>query len=107
VGEAYYYGVMNGEALLGPFPDAVKPVLCKDVKGLYYYNAYLDEKSGIVTAEDPRWPALPPSCQLVQREQDMPLFICNETGEETTRHPCLTREELEKRGVKLEVFNII
>ncbi|KAN0103448.1 Heterokaryon incompatibility protein (HET) domain containing protein [Hyaloscypha variabilis] len=106
VGQAYYYGVMNGEALLGPFPDAVKPVSCKDVTGLYY-NAYLDEKSGIVTAEDPRWPALPPSWQLVQREQNVPLFICNETGEKTTRHPCLTREELEKRGVKLEVFNII
>lgn len=105
VGEPYYHGAMNGEALLGPLPDSFTAIWCRG-KGIDY-SAYFDENSGFLTTEDPRWPALPPSWRMIKREGGVPLFVDDETGEETKSHPSLTREGLEARGVKLEVFSII
>jgi hypothetical protein len=107
VGQAYYDGFMDGEALLGPLPDSFK------VAYRFYRNgrewAYLNQETGVFQAEDPRLGPLPFGWRLEthQNGDSGQWFINNETGEKSKTDPRLTSEALRKRGVPLQVFDLV
>jgi len=108
VGEAYCDGFMDGEALLGPLPDFFKAVVRSDSKNMWRWS-YLNQKTGVFQAEDPRLGPLPGewSIQSHKNEEFEQLFLNAETGNETWRDPRLTSEALRKRGVPLQVFDLV
>jgi hypothetical protein len=107
VGEAYYDGFMNGEALLGPLPDPFKAVW------RFYRRrcawSYLNQETGIFQVEDPRLGPLPFGWMLERHpnEEFRQRFINDETGENSERDPRLTSEALRKRGIPLQVFDLV
>jgi hypothetical protein len=107
VGEAYYDGYMDGEALLGPLPDSFKEVL--KLHRRYLEWAYLNEDTGVFQAEDPRLGPLPLGWRLewLSNNEFWPWFINDETGEESDWDPRLTSEALRKRGIPLQVFDLV
>ena len=86
VGECYVHGLMNGEAFLGPLSDHYRPflVLARNTS-LRYFWGFQDNRTGKIQVNDPR--TEPPS-----------------NGED---YRVLTREMIEKRGVKLRAFDLI
>ena len=87
VGECYVYGLMDGEALLGPLPDHYKFVLAFDQKKSRYLKAFLNHQTGKVQYNDPRLESTP--------NYDEEYFSE------------LTSEMIEERGVKLRTFDLI
>lgn len=112
VGEAYCDGFMHGEALLGPLPDSFNAVFRVNPTDGTYGWAYLDQETGVFQAEDPRLGPLPPGWAIKshKNEQFEQLFVNNQTGVtkvETWDDPRLSWEALEKRGVPLQIFDLI
>jgi hypothetical protein len=112
VGEAYCDGFMHGEALLGPLPDSFTAVFRHNPTNGDYFWAYLDQETGVFQAEDPRLGPLPPgwSIKSHKNEQFWQIFVHNQTGVarvKTSRDPRLSWEALEKRGVPLQVFDLV
>jgi len=108
VGEAYCDGFMDGEALLGPLPDFFKAVFRSNSKNEWRWS-YLNQKTGVFQAEDPRLGPLPAEWSVKSHEDDelIQLFLNDETGNETWHDPRLTSEALRKRGVPLQVFDLV
>ncbi len=112
VGEAYSDGFMHGEALLGPLPNSFSAIFRHDTTKGSYRWAYLDQETGVFQAEDPRLGPLPPGWSIMshKNEQFVQLFTNNQTGVtrvETWDDPRLSREALEKRGIPLQVFDLV
>jgi hypothetical protein len=112
IGQAYCDEFMDGEALLGTLPDSLEAIFrCggNGGGGRGYEWAYLNKVTGNFQLEDPRRGPLPPGWDIVSHagEEFWQLFKNNETGEETECDPRLTSGELRKRGVPLQVFDLI
>jgi len=103
---------MDGAAILGSLPEHLEMVKRYSEENGVDYIAYLDRKSGIFHIEDPRLSGIPlPHVwrrQTYEDENYETLFVNEETGERTTEFdPRLKAEELRKRGVKLEAFDLV
>jgi hypothetical protein len=112
VGEAYCDGIMHGEALLGPLLDSFNAILRHNPTNGSLEWAYLDQETGVFQAEDPRLGPLPDGWSIKSHkgEQYAQLFVQNQTGVtrvQTWDDPRLSREALEKRGVPLQVFDLV
>jgi hypothetical protein len=109
VGEAYYNGVMDGEALLGPLPDGIEEVSRYSPVTARWDFAYFDRNNNTVTTVDPRLGDMPPDWKIESEPEDEALqwFVNKETGESTWKDPRRTLQLLEKRGVDLRVFDLI
>lgn len=116
VGDCYMYGVMDGEALLGPFSEDYR------VDGQYGLNevvegvpGYTDKNTGVQQREDPRltriplptaWEAIewnwtrndPASCSKHRNKQ---------TGEIINSDPRLFPEALRDRGVPITRITLV
>ena len=107
VGHAYYDGFMDGEALLGPLPNSFKAVW------RFYRRrwawAYLNQETGVFQGEDPRLGPLPFGWRLerLKNEEFRRRFINDETGEKSETDPRLSSEALRKRGIPLQVFDLV
>ena len=103
---------MHGEALLGPLPDSFTAVFRHNPRNGTDRWAYLDQETGVFQAEDPRLGPLPDGWSIKSHkgEQYAQLFVQNQTGVtrvQTWDDPRLSREALEKRGVPLQVFDLV
>jgi len=109
VGEAYYDGFMDGEALLGPFTDSFAPVSRLNPNDRLWVWQYLNQETGLFQVEDPRLGSLPAGWSLVNhdREDFYQRFVNDATGKKTWDDPRLTSEALRKRGVPLQVFELV
>jgi hypothetical protein len=109
IGESYCYGYMSCEGLLGLLPDTHKIVRLMDKKNRTLHESYLELASGVVQCEDPRLGKLPQGWKLGDHDRMhlQPLFVNEETGEDTWYDPRLTPEALKARGVDVEYFDLI
>jgi hypothetical protein len=111
VGAAYCDGFMTGEALLGPLPNSFEAIRRNDenIVSAEFRWVYLHNETGKFQIEDPRKGQLPPGWEIRSHIEDQfwQLFANEETGEETWGDPRLTSKELRKRGVPLQVFNLV
>lgn len=112
VGDAYCDGFMQGEALLGPLPEHFVAVMRRRQRtaaSSFYGWEYLNQTTGNFQIEDPRLGALPPgwSIQSHEDEEYLQLFLDEESGLETWDDPRLTSEALGKRGIPLQVFELV
>ena len=109
VGQAYCYGVMSGEAILGPLPDCFDVVYRFVEVADNYQRPYIERETATVLEEDPRSGSLPTGWRKISFNGDPNRwFVNDENGREpTSSDPRLTPEALRKRGVDLKVFEII
>jgi hypothetical protein len=111
IGEAYCDGHMHGEALLRPLPDSFEAIWRYDdnMGDPYYRWAYRSRETGLFQVEDPRLGPLPEGWTVKshEREEFWQMFVNDNSGEETRFDPRLTSEELRKRGVPIQVFDLI
>ncbi len=103
---------MHGEALLGPLPDSFNAVFRHTPTNGSFGWAYLDQETGVFQAEDPRLGPLPDGWSIMshKNEQYKQLFVNDQTGVtrvKTWDDPRLSWEALEKRGVPLQVFDLV
>lgn len=83
VGQCYVHGLMYGEAFLGPLPEHYQVVIAFEDKA--YHLRFLNNRTREIQKNDPR---------RGSPRNDEP-------------HPRLTPELIEKRGVKLQTFDLI
>ena len=108
--EAYCDGFTHGEALLDRLPDAFTAILGSFDNGTCQLEwAYFDTERGTFQAEDPRLGPLPPGWEIESHldEEFFQLFRNIETGKQTRDDPRLTSDFLRKRGIPLQVLNIV
>jgi hypothetical protein len=102
---------MNEEALLGPLPDSFKAIyrLCDSMTVGPYRLEYVHKTTKEFQVEDPQSGPLPPGVGNEDpfRGPRLGTFVNNETGEETHLDTRLTSEELQKRGVPFQVFELV
>jgi hypothetical protein len=112
VGISSLHGFTDGEALLEPLPSPWKVRIKLGSNGydkIYFINSLTGES----THEDPRLEALPSHWEELEavRTPDDPLlfgrFRNKLTGEVRNSDPRLLPEALEKRGVKIETFELV
>ncbi len=96
VGHCYTHGIMSGEALLGPLPGDYHSVFPFDSKRNYYTRAFHSPESGIIQWNDPRLPFKP----VYEPSGGQVAWV-----EEEQR--ALTSEALKKRGVHMEMFELV
>ena len=96
VGHCYTHGIMSGEALLGPFPGDYRYVVAIDSKRNHYSQGFHSPERGIIQWNDPRLPG-------------NPVYEPSERQYEWVREEqkALTSEALKKRGVHMEMFELI
>ena len=99
VGPCYVQGLMNGEAFLGAIPKhyEIKNIYCNWSRN--YFRAYLDRRTGKTQDEDPRLTSPP-------RDEHC-KGISSSVLPDEPRSQVVTPEMIEKRGVKLETFDLI
>jgi hypothetical protein len=108
IGEVYYDGFMCGEALLGPLPNSFEAVLRSDNHRGFRW-AYRNKGTGVFQREYPGAGTLHNGWTLQSHEHEelWDVFVNVESGEETCFDPRLASEELRKRGVPIQVFDLI
>lgn len=99
VGECYMYGLMNGEAFLGPLPDHYRAVNKYQERGRFWWRGFLNSQTGLTQYIDPRL-----ETPLEEDGEGVYLSLRNPDG---SRSRGLTAEFLEKRGVKMQTFDLI
>ncbi|KAK5123885.1 hypothetical protein LTR85_002081 [Meristemomyces frigidus] len=108
IGEAYYDGVMDGEAVLGPFQDDISIAKQRDNDDAYYHWAYKNESTGELSVDDPRLPELPLDWEKVAHQHDWlySWFRHKSSGDFRLSYndPRCDLDALERRGVKFEEF---
>lgn len=111
VGDAYYDGMMHGEALLGPIPADVEMLYSSgNTNFLTVATCFYNKSTGVVEMEDPRLPDLPPTWDRVYAQNSsIPRFKHRSTGEirDLSHDPRLDVAFLEKMGVTLQDFELI
>jgi hypothetical protein len=109
VGEAYYSGMMEGEALLGPLPDGIEEIRRYSLSAQKWHVVYFDRNNNTVSVVDPRLGDMPPNWKIESDPEDevREWFVNEETGKRTRNDPRRTLELLKKRGVDLQVFDLI
>jgi hypothetical protein len=101
---------MDGKALLGPLPKPFDHMHVVDPPGspLKPTWAYLNQKTGKLQTVDPRLGPLPRAWSSSARDNEArETFRNHETREETIWDPRLSSEELRKRGVSVQVFDLV
>ena len=96
VGPCYTHGIMSGEALLGPLPGDYRSVDTFDYESNAYTLAFHSTEKSIVQWNDPRLPYEP----VYELSGARVGWL-----EEERR--VLTSEALKKRGVHMEIFELI
>ena len=96
VGHCYAHGIMSGEALLGPLPGDYRSVFPFDSKRNWYSRAFHSPESGIIQWNDPRLPFEP----VYEPSGGQVRWVKEEQR-------ALTSEALKKRGVHMEMFELI
>lgn len=91
LGEAFVYGLTNGEAVLGPFPEHIQAEYQPDPESGKYFNAYRDTRTDGVSKTDPRLEA---------------LGIPFETRPDGSAR-LVSAEQLLEAGVGAEQFNLV
>ena len=96
VGQCYAYGIMSGEALLGPLPGDYRSVFAFDSELNRYSHGFHSPEGGTIQLNDPRLPF-------------KPVYEASERHFEWIKEEqnALTSEALEKRGVHMEMFELI
>ena len=99
VGPCYMHGLMDGEGLLGPIPGHFQSsnVYEEPLRG--YFKCFLDRRTGKTQYNDPRIDSLPED----NNNEAIPKvrFPNGSLGR------ILTPEMIERRGVKLQTFDLI
>jgi hypothetical protein len=106
-GEAECYGLMQGEALLGPLDSGWKQIW-RHVKGWAYEIAFKNMETGDIAVIDPRLGPLPSGWNahyVVEAHQWW--FWPDGAKNMTVYDPRLTPESLTKRGVEVRHFEIV
>ena len=99
VGACYIYGLMQGEAFLGPLPDHYQAIsLFEETHGAWF-TGFLNHQTGKTQYKDPRF-----QVPLQHDDGDQFWKIEHPDGSESR---ALTAKMLEKRGVKLQNFDLI
>ena len=96
VGHCYAHGIMSGEALLGPLPGDYRSVFAFDRTLNRYSHGFHSPERGTIQWSDPR---LPFKSVYEPSERQYKWVIEEQTA--------LTSEALEKRGVHMEMFELI
>ena len=99
VGECYVHGLMNGEAFLGLLPEDFQPTFIFNEPSRRDFWGFLDHRTGKTQYNDPRMESLPED----DNDKKTPMLSWPD-GTLTRR---LTREMIERRGVKLQTFDLI
>ena len=99
VGACFIYGLMQGEAFLGPLPDPYRVIeIYEEILG-GWYSGFLNHHTEKVQYRDPRFEA-----PLENDDGDQITTQEHPDGSQSRR---LTAKMLEKRGVKLQNFDLI
>lgn len=110
IGCCYVHGLMDGEALLGPIPDNlhVEYRTPKAVDGQVGIDKpfFVNTKAWTMTDRDPRLWNLPPRWSWYYNEFDE-LRFRKYHEKSTSKDPRFSSEELEKHGVKIQVFPLV
>ncbi|KAI1751825.1 HET-domain-containing protein [Xylaria castorea] len=101
VGDCFVHGIMDAEAVLGPFPSKWK--LIAKTSGGAFLPHYLNTESGVVVKTDPplefeRMREDPKSCRK---------FRNRETGDVINSDPMLFRDALKARGINVELITVV
>ena len=96
VGSCYTHGIMSGEALLGPLPGDYHSVFPFDYKLKYGTRAFQSPEKGIIQWNDPRLPY-----------ETVYELSGARVGWVEGEQRVLTSEALKKRGVHMEMFELI
>ena len=108
VGEGYVQGVMDAEALLGPYPEYWRKAWDRDDHG-DGIQMYRDTHTRETTKHDPRLGPIPDEWQTLSHDKEkyFNLWLNVETEERTYRDPRMRPEALRKRGVNLRTFDLV
>ena len=99
VGPCYVHGLMMGEAFLGPLPEFYQSIqVVEKVERLLFWG-FLDHRTGKTQYNDPRIESLPEG----DSDEAVPMLLFRD-GSQQRR---LTPQMLERRGVKLQTFDLI
>lgn len=99
VGACFVPGLMHGEAFLGPLPDHYQAIRILEEKYDGWLDGFLNHQNGKTQYRDPRFEA-----PLENDDEDQSWIRKHPDG---TKSRCLTAKMLEKRGVKLQKFDLI
>lgn len=107
VDEAYYYGFMSGEALLGSPPDSFESLTCHDSEKTT--KSFINREMGAIQQEDPTLGELPTPWRRMNHlgEGYWPGFMNNETSKSTILDLRLSPKILKARGVKLKTLSLV
>ena len=96
VGHCCAHGIMNGEALLGPLPGDYHSIYTVEREDNFYTRGFHSPEKDIIQYNDPRLPF-------------KPVYEFSERQLEWAREEqkALTSEALKKRGVRMEIFELI
>ena len=99
VGECYVHGLMNGEAFLGPLPEELQPIYIFNEPKRKDFWGYLDLRTGKTQWNDPRVESLPEN----DNDEETPMISLPDGTVERQ----LTPKMIQRRGVKLQTFDLI
>jgi len=100
VGECYVWGLMDGEALIGPLGPQFKRITALDDFSKRYATAFQDIQSGSIQRGDPRLGAL---CKTLSEKEHSENSSDMDKLEEYLRSPVMLRQ----RGTPLRDFHLI
>lgn len=112
VGECFVYGLNDGIALLGPFPEHWRVQILNDFTGQFGTYRFFNAQTGALSDEDPRlgplrgWERM----SVVRTGDDPATFQCfrnNITGEVIKSDPRVSPEGLAARGVGVTTFSLV
>ena len=96
VGHCYTHGIMSGEALLGPLPGDYHSIFPFDNERNLYARGFHSPEKDIIRYSDPRL-TFKPVYEFSERQFE---WVKDEQN-------ALTSEALKKRGVRMEIFELI
>ncbi|KAI1348743.1 hypothetical protein F5Y01DRAFT_291505 [Xylaria sp. FL0043] len=111
IGPTQTHGIMDGEAILGDLPRPWKVEFYRDNIGVSVLH-FRNEETDNLTRNDPRLGPLPDQWERIERDRtphDSRIFSefrHKVTGEVMNSDPRMMGDELEKRGVDLQTFEI-
>jgi hypothetical protein len=111
VGQAYCHGFMDGEALLGQFPEHWRLVIRHDWPISRAQTSFFNSETGTFSPIDPRLGELSKGWSTISHDDEefQTLFMYDSDGErfETWDDPRVSLKALRERGVPLKTFTLI